>query len=269
MNIFSQSSRKLRDSVNTPVKNESSHAAAGRLIAHRGDCRNYPENSIAAVTAALQAGARLVEIDVQFSADRIPVLFHDRGLERMTGVSGSVLDTNFADLPMLRGSRPSSGHPDRERFPISRLSELVDVLRDWPSATVFVEIKEASLQRFGIELIVDAVMETIAPANGQCIPISFSRDAIHCARLREAKAIGWVIERADDLTHRLADDLLPEYLFCEHNSLPVPLWPGEWQWVTYEVATPELALDLWARGIRYVETMDIGAMLNEPRLQMS
>lgn len=269
MNIFLQSSRKLRLCVNTAANHHSKLPATDRLVAHRGDCRDCPENSIAAVTAALEAGARLIEIDVQFSADRIPLLFHDRSLERMTGVHGSILDTRFAELPMLQGNRPTAGHSDRERFPISRLSELINVLRDWPSATAFIEIKEASLQRFGIEEVVDAVMEAIAPVYGQCIPISFNCDAMHYARYREAKAIGWVIRRADDLTHRLVDELAPEYLFCEHTLLPAPLWKGKWQWVTYEVTTPELALELWARGVRYIETMDIRAMLNEPRLRSS
>jgi glycerophosphoryl diester phosphodiesterase len=46
------------------------------LIAHRGDTLHYPDNTRPAFEAALRAGATYVEIDVQLTADRVPVLFH-------------------------------------------------------------------------------------------------------------------------------------------------------------------------------------------------
>ena len=53
-----------------------------QLVAHRGWQRRYPENTLLAVDKAIGAGARHVEIDVQFSGDGRAVVFHDPDLFR-------------------------------------------------------------------------------------------------------------------------------------------------------------------------------------------
>jgi glycerophosphoryl diester phosphodiesterase len=72
------------------------------LIAHRGWPRRHPENSLPGIEAALMAGAGYVEVDVQLSADRVPVLFHDAGLERLCGVPGPVAARRLDELAALR-----------------------------------------------------------------------------------------------------------------------------------------------------------------------
>ncbi|HEX6641586.1 MAG TPA: glycerophosphodiester phosphodiesterase family protein [Thermoanaerobaculia bacterium] len=52
------------------------------IIAHRGYSARAPENTLAALRLAIEAGADAVEFDLHFSADREPVLFHDFTLER-------------------------------------------------------------------------------------------------------------------------------------------------------------------------------------------
>jgi len=53
-------------------------------LAHRGDWRRAPENTIPALLAALKApGCDGVEFDVRLSADGVPVLLHDETLERV------------------------------------------------------------------------------------------------------------------------------------------------------------------------------------------
>jgi glycerophosphoryl diester phosphodiesterase len=55
-------------------------------LAHRGDWRRAPENSIAAIEAALRLpGCDGVEFDVRLSSDGVPVLLHDETLERVQG----------------------------------------------------------------------------------------------------------------------------------------------------------------------------------------
>jgi glycerophosphoryl diester phosphodiesterase len=60
-------------------------------LAHRGDARVAPENSLAAMTAAL-ALPRCdgLEFDVRVSRDGVPVLLHDRSLRRVQGVDADV-----------------------------------------------------------------------------------------------------------------------------------------------------------------------------------
>jgi glycerophosphoryl diester phosphodiesterase len=55
-------------------------------LAHRGDWRRAPENTVAALEAALAVlGCDGVEFDVRLSADGVPVLIHDETLERVQG----------------------------------------------------------------------------------------------------------------------------------------------------------------------------------------
>jgi glycerophosphoryl diester phosphodiesterase len=55
-------------------------------LAHRGDWRRAPENSIGAIEAALRVpGCDGVEFDVRMSSDGVPVLLHDETLERVQG----------------------------------------------------------------------------------------------------------------------------------------------------------------------------------------
>jgi len=63
-------------------------ALLGRPIAHRGlwSADGAPENSLTAFDAACRAGYG-IELDVQLSADGEAIVFHDEGLERMTGAS--------------------------------------------------------------------------------------------------------------------------------------------------------------------------------------
>src|SRR6187399_213065 len=71
------------------------------LVAHRGYAARFPENTLSALEAAIEAGARWVEIDVQLTSDGFPVLFHDRTLERMCGVKGAVHERTLSDLRAL------------------------------------------------------------------------------------------------------------------------------------------------------------------------
>jgi glycerophosphoryl diester phosphodiesterase len=60
-------------------------------LAHRGDWRHAPENSIAALEAALGVpGCDGVEFDVRLSSDGVPVLLHDETLQRVQGRSEPV-----------------------------------------------------------------------------------------------------------------------------------------------------------------------------------
>ena len=44
------------------------------LVAHRGNAHEYPENTLPAFESALALGLRCLELDVQLSADGVPVV---------------------------------------------------------------------------------------------------------------------------------------------------------------------------------------------------
>ena len=62
-------------------------------LAHRGDWRRAPENTIPALLAALKVPAcNGIEFDVRLSSDGVPVLLHDETLQRVQGVDVRVDD---------------------------------------------------------------------------------------------------------------------------------------------------------------------------------
>lgn len=87
-------------------------------LAHRGDWRHAPENSIAAFTAALAIPAcDGIEFDVRASADGVPVICHDATLERthrradrVNGLSAAALEAlavpTLAEVLAVAGRRP-------------------------------------------------------------------------------------------------------------------------------------------------------------------
>ncbi len=76
------------------------------LVAHRGDAGRYPENTVLSIRAALEAGVRAVEFDVQFTRDEVPVVLHDASLRRTTGVDAEIFDL---DVNRIRAIEISDG----------------------------------------------------------------------------------------------------------------------------------------------------------------
>jgi len=232
------------------------------LVAHRGDAREFPENTLPAFTSALNLGVRFLELDVHLSADGIPVVIHDHQLARTTGRRGVVFDLRAEEIAQI-----DAGEPQRfgDRFQGTRIPLLTDVLaliKGRPEVTVFVEIKRASLTRFGHDQVVSRVVNTLRPAGAQCVVISFDLPAVHRARQLGGLAIGWVLTKYDARSRMKYEALQPEFLFCDHLALPQEgaLWRGPWRWAMYEVETLELAMALAARGADYIETMAVREM---------
>jgi glycerophosphoryl diester phosphodiesterase len=71
------------------------------IIAHRGFSARAPENTLAALEAALSAGTDAVELDLQTAACGTPVVFHDEMLGRTTNGVGPVRRRSVAQLKAL------------------------------------------------------------------------------------------------------------------------------------------------------------------------
>lgn len=70
------------------------------VVAHRGDWRNFPENSLEAIDNAVRMGVDIVELDVKKTKDGELILMHDRALDRTTTGKGLVSE---ATLDYIRG----------------------------------------------------------------------------------------------------------------------------------------------------------------------
>jgi glycerophosphoryl diester phosphodiesterase len=108
---------------------------AGRplVIAHRGFSAMAPENTLPAFQRALDAGADLVELDYHHTREGLPVVIHDRTLDRTTNAPElwsrgvPVAERTFADLRELDAGRwKGPGHAGA-RLPL--LTEALDLIQ--------------------------------------------------------------------------------------------------------------------------------------------
>ena len=71
------------------------------VASHRGDWRNFCENSLEAIDNAAKMGVDIVEIDVQRTKDGQLILMHDPTLDRTTTGKGNIKDTTLAYIRTL------------------------------------------------------------------------------------------------------------------------------------------------------------------------
>ncbi|MGH8414958.1 MAG: glycerophosphodiester phosphodiesterase family protein, partial [Gammaproteobacteria bacterium] len=138
------------------------------LVGHRGWPARYPENTLEGFAAAVKAGARWLECDVQLSADGVPFVSHDDSLKRTAGLDRNITDMRAVELGTITvGERQRFGECYAS-FTLPRLAALIAWLQTQPHITQFVEIKRQSLRHHGSELVVEKIMQVIRPALKQC-----------------------------------------------------------------------------------------------------
>jgi glycerophosphoryl diester phosphodiesterase len=158
------------------------------IIAHRGDSAHRPENTLASFASAIEAGADLVEADVQLTRDGHVIVIHDCVVDRTTNGKGDVRRMALAEVRAL-----SAGYPARfgaeyagERVPT--LAELLAFLRG--RARVMIEMKPESVTDGAAEDGLEA--RTIAEVRkagmvGDVALISFDRRALVRCRAQAAE----------------------------------------------------------------------------------
>ncbi|HVS19559.1 MAG TPA: glycerophosphodiester phosphodiesterase family protein, partial [Planctomycetota bacterium] len=233
------------------------------LIAHRGWARQYPENTLSAVRGALLAGAGWVEVDVQLSADGVPYLFHDRDLVRLCGAAGPLGARTSAQLEDLRASEAGRFGRRYADEPLARLNAFVGLMAEFPRAEAFVELKRASLELFGAERVLDAVLPLLEPLGRRARLISFDVPVLAAARARSGLELGPVLTRWSDLDDPAVRALEAEVVFCDEVELRATgaLDARGARLAVYEIDHPLRARELCARGATWIETFAIGEML--------
>lgn len=90
------------------------------VISHRGDWRNYPENSIPAIESVIRMGVDMMELDVKMTKDSVLVLMHDQTINRMTNGKGLVKDFTYDSLMTFKLRRAHNVTTDSLRIPTLR-----------------------------------------------------------------------------------------------------------------------------------------------------
>ncbi|MFC6151579.1 MULTISPECIES: glycerophosphodiester phosphodiesterase [Mumia] len=134
-----------------------------RVVAHRGANDVAPENTLAAVRAAVTIGVDAVEVDVQCTRDGVPVVLHDATLARTTDIArryphrahDPVSTFTYAEIRQL-----DAGSWRDDAFagePVPTLEQVLDALRA-TGVGLLLEIKHPETQ----PRLVDAVADVLA-----------------------------------------------------------------------------------------------------------
>ena len=94
------------------------------VTAHRGLSAHAPENTLYAFSDAIDAGANLIELDVQQTKDGVLVVMHDSSLRRTTGDKRSIWEVDYDEIADL-----DAGSWFDPAYANARISTLEDVLR--------------------------------------------------------------------------------------------------------------------------------------------
>ncbi len=87
------------------------------IFGHRGASKFAPENTLAAFDLALASGAPAIELDTMLTRDGIPVVIHDRTVERTTNGQGRIDDLTLAQVKALDAGAKFSADFRGEHIP--------------------------------------------------------------------------------------------------------------------------------------------------------
>jgi len=233
------------------------------FIAHRGYAASFPENTLIALDAARQAGAQFIEVDIQLSKDLVPVLFHDRDLQRLCQQQGVIHDYTFEELKKFNVT-------DIEKFSdiyadnkITSLQELIDYLKIHPELNAFIELKRLMMDHFGEQKVLEILLPMFAGMEQQICFISYNQSILEKIHDVSQHETGIVVDKWSEYNTETGWE--SEWLFCSVEGLPednkaLRIKP---KIAVFEVGNIGVAKHLLAKGICYLETFRIKEMLQD------
>lgn len=96
------------------------------VVAHRGDWREAPENSLWAIKKAYEKGANMAEIDLAITKDSVLILMHDKLIDRTTTGKGKPSDYTLKEIREFF-LKDGAGHATQMRIPT--LEEALEVAK--------------------------------------------------------------------------------------------------------------------------------------------
>jgi len=112
------------------------------IFAHRGANSFAPENSLQAFEEAIKINCNGIEMDLRYTGSGDVIIFHDRGLYRMTGHEGNIQQLSLDAIRKYY----LAGNP---KYLIPTLQEALDLIRD--KAIINLEVKRELSRSNGFE----------------------------------------------------------------------------------------------------------------------
>ena len=168
------------------------------IIAHRGYRAKYPENTLCAFKAALEAGAAMIELDVSLSYDRKLVVIHDATLQRTTNGYGPVNGFTVKELKQLDAGSWFSSDFAGEKIP--ELIEVMELVNG--RALIDIEIKSGAYEpHHPHDAIERQVMELVRQKNARDYILISSFNIFileQLAAIKDSPPLAWISKsRAD------------------------------------------------------------------------
>lgn len=234
-----------------------------RIVAHRGQRATFPENTLEGIRAAIQCGAGAVEFDVQMCADLIPVVCHDVNLLRTSGIDMDITQHRYEELKDISVGEPSRFAQQYTSIRLPTLESMVNELLTTAEVLTFVELKDESIDVFGLDTFLYPVIEQLVRIKERCIVLAENLEALLQLKKQVATPIGWIIRRLDTNDFLLAEQHAVDYLVINQNYCPEHYhFPADnWKWIVYETRNPDKAVRLFEQGVSFVETNDVCQLL--------
>lgn len=139
------------------------------ITGHRGAAALAPENTLAGIKKAVASGIKWIEIDVQLSADNIPVIIHDRTVQRCTNGQGRVGDLNLDELKAL-----DAGSWFAAEFAGETIPTLEEALLACQKYDLNMNLEIKTYCEEAVKPLVDKVIETVRTMNFPIEKLLFS-----------------------------------------------------------------------------------------------
>ena len=127
------------------------------VVAHRGSSGTAPENTLASVNEAVRAGAHMIEIDIQFSADNKIIVFHDENLERTSNGAGSASDKTYHELSELDAGAWFDKVFTGEKIPL--LQNILDLIKGKCYLNIEIKSRAGALPDKKLSLVLNTIKD--------------------------------------------------------------------------------------------------------------
>lgn len=98
------------------------------VVAHRGDWRGAPENSLQAFQNCIDMGVDMVELDLKRTSDGVLIIMHDKTLDRCSTGKGKVSDHTYAEIQEMFLKPQHAASVTRHKIPT--LEEALRLCKD-------------------------------------------------------------------------------------------------------------------------------------------
>lgn len=252
------------------------------LIAHRGNAGEFRENTITALRSAVVLGVKYVEVDVQLTSDRVPVLYHDHRIKLPNTVDPLHLKGEYVEFAEITYEQLKDLQKHLS-YPIHHLHDLTAFLLSHPDVKCFVDIKDDGIATHG-DAVFDIVRAVVSPVLDRVIAICQHVDSgVVVANVMFAN-VGWVIPMLTPHYIRMIDIVYhpstyqgedsAQFIFCDIEEVrrAVTEHPFEQQygglphnerfiWALYNVNTLDDVLFAQSLNARMIETMQVRNVL--------